>query len=72
MKYTALSISLLFVYTLNAADLPITVTLSAEPGAYTVERWKQDWPGCEFQDGIKEGHVSLKERDGVKLSLIHI
>lgn len=66
MKYTALPISLLFVYTLNAADLPIKVTLSAEPGAYTVERWKQDWPGCEFQDGIKEGHVSLKERDGVK------
>ena len=66
MKYTALSTSLLFVCTLNAAELPITVNLSAEPGAYTVEHWKQDWPGCEFQDGIKEGHVSLKERDGVK------
>lgn len=60
------ALCLLFTLPAYAAELPITVTLSAEPGAYTVEHWKQDWPGCEFQDGIKEGHVSLKERDGVK------
>ena len=50
---------------LHAAELPITVALTGKEGLYTVERWKQDWPGCEFEDGIKEGHVSLKSRDGI-------
>lgn len=59
--------ALLLAIPLHAADLPITVTFSGEPGDYTVERWKQDWPGCEFEDGIKEGHVQLKAReDGQK------
>jgi hypothetical protein len=51
---------------LQAAELPISVALSGESGDYTVERWKQDWPGCEFQDGIQEGHVQIKEREGAK------
>jgi hypothetical protein len=38
------------------------VRLSGEPGPYTLERWKRDWPGCEFQDGIKEGHASVVRR----------
>ena len=50
----------------HAAELPISVMLSGKDGAYSEEHWKQDWPGCEFEDGIKEGHVSLKERDGSK------
>ena len=37
----------------------IEVKLTGEPGPYTVEHWKKDWPGCEFEDGIKEGHASL-------------
>jgi hypothetical protein len=63
MKYLvflALSLSL------KAADFPIAVPLTGEPGKYSVERWKQDWPGCEFEDGIKEGHVLIKETDGLK------
>jgi hypothetical protein len=51
---------------LQAAELPITVALSGESGDYTVERWRQDWPGCAFEDGIQEGHVQLKEREGIK------
>jgi hypothetical protein len=54
-------------FSLHAADLPITVALSGADGDYTVERWKMDWPGCEFEDGINEGHVQLKVReDGQK------
>lgn len=51
---------------LNAAELPISVNLSGSEGDYTEQRWKQDWPGCEFEDGIKEGHVQLKEKEGRK------
>jgi len=63
MKYL---VFLSFCFGLRAADLPFAVALTGEPGSYTVERWKNDWPGCEFEDGIKEGHVDLKEREGVK------
>lgn len=63
MKYLCF---LLAAFNLHATDLPITVALSGADGDYTVERWKLDWPGCEFQDGINEGHVQMKERDGLK------
>ena len=63
MKYF---VFLYLCFGLRAADLPFAVDLTGEPGSYTVERWKNDWPGCEFEDGIKEGHVALKEREGVK------
>lgn len=63
MKYL---VFLALSFSLRAADLPITVALTGEPGKYTVERWKKDWPGCGFEDGIKEGHVSLKEEKGAK------
>lgn len=66
MKYTALTLGLLFVFNLQAAELPITVSFSGSAGEYTVPLWKQDWPGCEFEDGIKEGHVQLTEREGLK------
>ncbi|MCB1077561.1 MAG: hypothetical protein KDM64_07015 [Verrucomicrobiae bacterium] len=40
------------------------VPLTGPSGSYGVDRWKRDWPGCGWQDGVKEGHVSLIERDG--------
>jgi hypothetical protein len=30
---------------------PVAVKLSGAPGPYTVERWKHDWQGCEWEDG---------------------
>ena len=57
---------LVLAASLNAAELPIIVGLSGADGDYTEQRWKQDWPGCEFEDGIMEGHVQLKEKDGQK------
>ena len=63
MKYLSL---LALTASLHAAELPISVRLSGTDGDYTEQRWKQDWPGCEFEDGVKEGHVQLKEKDGQK------
>ena len=31
-------------------------------GPYTVAQWKIDWPGCEWEDGVTEGRVSLVSR----------
>jgi hypothetical protein len=45
------------VLPLSAAD--IEVKLSGNEGPYDMGRWKKDWPGCKFQDGIQEGNVSL-------------
>lgn len=55
---------------LAASFLPVraqeakVVKLSGTPGPYTVERWRHDWPGCGWEDGVKEGHASLVQRDG--------
>jgi len=49
---------------LQAADEKIAVVLSGPTGPYTVEHWKRDWPGCGWQDGVKEGNLSVVERDG--------
>jgi hypothetical protein len=59
-------ILLIFTASLNAAELPIIVSMAGSEGDYTEQRWRQDWPGCEFEDGVKEGHVQLKEKDGRK------
>jgi hypothetical protein len=42
------------------------VALQGAPGVYTIAQWKKDWPGCAFEGGIKDGRVSLVERDGAK------
>ena len=38
---------------------PQRIALSGPAGEYTTQRWKADWPGCIYEDGIKEGHASL-------------
>ncbi len=43
---------------------PLRVTLGGEVGRYAVAQWKQDWPGCAFEDGIKEGRVSVVDQSG--------
>jgi len=40
------------------------VVFAGPTGPYTVERWKRDWPGCDWQDGVKEGNLSVIEREG--------
>ncbi len=38
---------------------PQEIRLSGPTGAYDLKRWKQDWPGCKWEDGISEGRVAL-------------
>jgi hypothetical protein len=53
------------VGTLGAVE-PVSVILSGNPGPYGVAQWKKDWPGCEFEDGVKEGRFGLVDRDGMR------
>jgi hypothetical protein len=41
----------------------LAVALSGEPGPYSILQWKRDWPGCEFEDGVKQGRLTLTERE---------
>ncbi|MDZ4287699.1 MAG: hypothetical protein U0984_07065 [Prosthecobacter sp.] len=49
-----------------AADLPLQITFSGKAGEYSLAQWKQDWPGCKFEGGIRDGRVILAARDGGK------
>jgi hypothetical protein len=33
------------------------------PGPYTVAQWEQDWPGCDYEDGLTEGRGELVRRE---------
>lgn len=33
-------------------------------GLMDVEQWRAEWPGCGFEDGVKEGRLSTVETDG--------
>lgn len=47
---------------LGADDLRISLSLPS--GLYMDAAWKDDWPGCEYEDGIAEGRVERVARDG--------
>lgn len=38
------------------------VMLNAPEGPYSKALWKADWPGCAYEDGISEGHVTLVKK----------
>jgi hypothetical protein len=61
-------ICLVSIHLASAADLPWNVTISGELGPYTKERWKADWPGCEFEGGIKEGRVMVTEGQRLRVN----
>lgn len=54
---------LLTLATLATAPLsagePHAIRLGGPPGPYTLKQWRQDWPGCKFEGGIREGRVHL-------------
>lgn len=49
------------------ADGEIVVTPKGATGPCSVAQWKTDWPGCEWEDGVKEGQLSIAERGGRKV-----
>jgi hypothetical protein len=61
-------IFLVSIHLASAADLPLNVTISGELGPYTKERWNADWPGCEFEGGIKEGRVMVTEGQRLRVN----
>ena len=41
------------------------ISPGSRTGVCTVKQWKHDWPGCRYEDGVSEGHLSVvKTRDG--------
>ncbi len=42
------------------------VNLLSREGPYTVANWKADWPGCEFEGGVEEGHLTRVDREGTR------
>lgn len=47
------------------AQLPLMrVDLSGGPGAYGLDLWRRDWPGCAFEGGIREGRVERVDDPG--------
>lgn len=50
------------------AELPHSILISGEAGPYTKERWKADWPGCEFEGGIKDGRVMVTENKWLRVN----
>ncbi len=50
------------------AELPLSISISGEAGPYTKERWKADWPGCEFEGGIKDGRVMVTENKWLRVN----
>lgn len=50
----------------NSVAQTIIVTPSGDNGRCSVASWKRDWPNCKFEDGVKEGHLSIVSRDDKK------
>lgn len=41
------------------------VLLNAPGGPYYKEAWKADWPGCEYENGVSEGRLSVMKADNL-------
>lgn len=41
------------------------VVITAPTGPYNVDQWKQDWPGCGFQDGVAEGNIEVRREGAI-------
>lgn len=67
MRFRLFSLLALMMGTFAAAaDLPVSVPISGKAGEFTKERWKADWPGCEFEGGVRDGRVHVIEQSEVK------
>lgn len=51
-------------FIVKAGDFSFRLAISEPSGPYTREHWKQDWPGCKFEDGVAEGHVAVHQLEG--------
>lgn len=58
--------AILTMSTVRSNAETVVVEPRGHTGRCTVADWKLDWPNCEYEDGVKEGHLSVVSRDGVK------
>ena len=42
----------------------VQVRITGAEGVYSVSRWKADWAGCGYEDGVSEGHVTMDRAAG--------
>lgn len=50
---------------------PMEIKLTGPAGSYNVQRWKQDWPGCKTEFGVRHGRVSmidLSKKKGLRVT----
>ena len=64
LRRCLIALAALAASSLHGADKDIVIKPAGPLGPYSIAQWKQDWPGCEWEDGVKEGHLSLVEREG--------
>ena len=41
------------------------MAINAPAGPYSKALWKADWPGCEYEDGVSQGHVTVTKEGGI-------
>jgi hypothetical protein len=63
-----LLLALFSLPTTSFAELPLSIPVSGAVGLYTKERWKADWPGCEYEGGITKGRVMVTENRGLRVN----
>lgn len=50
-----------------------TIQIRPPYGICSVSQWKRDWPGCLFEDGVREGHLSIvKAPQGAALRVDYV
>lgn len=54
-----------------AADLPVKVSFAGPLGVYALDQWKRDWPGCEFEGGVRQGRLFVTEKDERRWLQVH-
>ncbi|HEY1083691.1 MAG TPA: hypothetical protein VGE29_15630 [Prosthecobacter sp.] len=48
-----------------------TLVFSGPAGRYSLQQWKKDWPGCEFEGGIADGRVERVAHDSTAGLRVH-
>lgn len=65
MKFSAsFLLMLVFAGGISHGQLPVVLKPTGAMGICSVETWKANWPGCEFEDGVSEGRLSIAEAGG--------
>lgn len=59
MRAAVLLTTIALPLAVTAADFPLDVIIAGDAGPYTKQRWKSDWPGCQFEGGVQAGRIEV-------------